>query len=1011
MKQRQTILFSLALLTASAAWPQSPAGFRQGEANTANRRVSSNGRYLVGERQTTHSWGLDSFKGFESFLTDLETGETEWLTEFGDDYTRCGSFTDVSDDKTVCGVFKDPEFSLTVSEMGYEDTLPLNVAAVWKEGKVTSLGLGTYSVSDFDNFADGSFASCISSDGRTVGGYVAIGNYAVQHPCVWTLGDGGWAFRQYAVPEGVRSAAVTDVSGDGSLAVGYAKCSGDKGVIPCYWTSPDECVLIDNGSKYCKGTSFVVSDSGEYIACSPDGRLAALYIVGSKVLRELPASAVRGVTVSIGGITDSGNMVGTFTNSREGVVRPFWYSYAGNALTDFDYYMYLFAPDTETPYSFGRYSNDNVSFSGMSAAGDVIVGNDTWGKPWCLVASTRFVTIPPGVDAPAAYVSAPDEVSVSFARGRERYMQYTAKEYVVYRNSEEAGRIPVEGLDKETKRLSFTDKGVEPGVKNYSVAVNYTDANNGGAEFLSPKSREKAVYVTRDLSFPLYDDFDSGSISTNGWFVERERGEFDYQNWGCPQYQGFDATPSLYCTVDQEVPYSYHILSRMIDASDRKTVYMSFARKWQFMNSADQPTESDSLSIELSSDGFEWKPVKDYALSDLEPASWNFEYLDLTELAAGKVFQVRLRVHGEAKAKHNWQIENLRIDEKPAYSPAEGLKGNTLDDGTFRLSWKNTLDAYPLNYLGNYTYNSITKAVGNEGKPLICVNRFTPEDLRVYRGKRITSVSTTVNRNETQEPVETRIAIVVYEDGKLIREQEITDLNENVYTTYPLEDPVIVSGDKEMMVGLKVLEHAVDQLPVVYHNTGARVSGKSDLYSEDGGKTWLKFADVYKGTESEMDGWASWLITPNLTDGDAASILDRDENVYGYEVYKNGELYSTLFNHWIQAWFEDARSTLGDSYQVRTHFVDGHTSPLSEAVVNDGNAAVATVEADGSFSVNDGLLSLGGATVKSVLYTASGLRVAETTGSVIDMRGLGRGLYVVKAFRADGSSVSAKILL
>lgn len=67
--------------------------------------------------------------------------------------------------------------------------------------------------------------------------------------------------------------------------------------------------------------------------------------------------------------------------------------------------------------------------------------------------------------------------------------------------------------------------------------------------------------------------------------------------------------------------------------------------------------------------------------------------------------------------------------------------------------------------------------------------------------------------------------------------------------------------------------------------------------------------------------------------------------------------------------------------------------------------------ADGPFSVNDGLLSLGGATVKAVLYTASGLRVAETAGSMIDLRGLGRGLYVVKAFRADGSPVSAKILL
>ena len=78
---------------------------------------------------------------------------------------------------------KDPEYGITITEMGFTYTLPLNVAAVWKDGKVISLGLGTYTTSDFTNFADGSFAMAISNDAKTVVGYISKGNYSVTYPC------------------------------------------------------------------------------------------------------------------------------------------------------------------------------------------------------------------------------------------------------------------------------------------------------------------------------------------------------------------------------------------------------------------------------------------------------------------------------------------------------------------------------------------------------------------------------------------------------------------------------------------------------------------------------------------------------------------------------------------------------------------------------------------------------------------------------------------------------------
>lgn len=180
MIMKKTILLLCAFMAATGAMAQSGAKFLQGETVTQNRNVSPNGKYVVGGGTLDKTWGLDNIRGFDSYIWDTETDVIETVTTFGgqDDYANAGYLTDVNDDKVICGYFKDDNYKLTMTELGYTNTLPLNVAAVWKDGQRTSLGLGGRDVSDFEYFFDGSFATAISNDSKTVVGYIGIGNLA-----------------------------------------------------------------------------------------------------------------------------------------------------------------------------------------------------------------------------------------------------------------------------------------------------------------------------------------------------------------------------------------------------------------------------------------------------------------------------------------------------------------------------------------------------------------------------------------------------------------------------------------------------------------------------------------------------------------------------------------------------------------------------------------------------------------------------------------------------------------
>ena len=1003
---------------------QSGATFTQGVNGMDNGRVSSGGKYLVGTSKTSYQWGFDNVTGFESYLTDLTTGETTWMTQYDEaDYSKLGAFADVNDEGVICGTMKDLDNQITITDMGDTYTLPLNVAAIWKDGQAQSLGLGTYGAADFSYFADGTFATAISDDAKTVVGYVSFGNYATVIPCGWVLDEtsGEYRYVEYASPENGMTTYVNDVSGDGKTAVGYCKIKGESWITyPCYWPTPDECVVIkDANVDYTSGTlsgnAFAISNNGRYAAITVDGTEPVLYSVeGQRIIRGLGTHAnVSGL--EIGGITDTGDIFGVYEYSGYGINRPFWYSMDNVMTVDFDYFIYLNAGGVDLPYRFSYWADENLEFTGVSADGSVIAGIDTFGPSWVLTCEPKVMSIPPSVTQVYANPSALGQVTVTFDRNKpEMYMYFTAKEYVVYRDGDEVTRIAVADLDAEGKTaVQYVDNNVAPGSHEYAVAVNYVD-DGTGEELMSPKCGEVKIFLESNFDFPLYDDFESQSLTTNGWTVQRDYGETDFQNWGCPTFFGLDGSAYLNTNSDQRYPYSYSVVSRHIDASGKESVYVSFAAKWQYVNSTDWEIDRDTLSLEISSDGIEWEVVKDFLMPDYVPDGWNFHYFDITPWAAGKTFQVRFRMHGQAVAQYGWRIDNFAIDEKPQHEAPEAI-GAADADGKFRLAWKNTLGAYQLNYLTNITRYADGLTLGNEGKEFIAVNKFEQQDLALYDGKYLTSVTTELNKYESEDLTPTRAAVVVYEDGKLIREQEITSPVFNSYFTVKLDEPVKIDASKELMFGLKLIEYGADQCPLVYMNSTLYKQGKSDLYSEDGGTTWKSLADYYATVpEHETEGMASWLVSGNVTDEADAAVGQYDTNQYGYEVYKNGQKYSDLFIHFLEPGFTDESSVEGDVYEVRAFYLDGTVSELSNQVKNNGTTGINNVEAggaaDGSYTVEDGRLTVNGDNARVEIYNASGSKVYDGAGRGVSLDKLGHGVFILKVYGEDGKTETRKLM-
>lgn len=1010
---RRTLLFLALSFTACWAGAQAvePCFIEVSDGGTTSTAMSPSGKYAVGQ-----STGVGDAPTFTSYLWDTEAGKLTWMAELDEtDYDKSGYFADVNDEKTIVGYFKDKKYTLTYQDMGDVFSAPICVAAVWKDGKTTSLGIGDFTLNDFTGFSDGSFASAVSADSKTVVGYINQGNSTTFTPCGWTYNEAtqAWDFKRYAVPAGSQGGQIGSISADGKVAVGYI--AYQLRGMPAIWTSPDECTLIEltaEDVKYKEEFNFnygyKISPNGQYVLFTLNNMTPCVYSVKDKKYVKIPPYA-DATGLSVRAISDQGDVVGAFRygNFFAGTyTRPFWYSYRDNKCTDFDYLIQTYAPDVDVPFSFQFSDKITSEPQSISADGTLIFGtNDT--KSWILRTESERVTLPEYVANVKAVNSKLREVTVSWDKTAIVPDGLTQKSYNIYCDDLLLAKVDAASTPAEATRVEYIQQEVRPGVHNYSVSGEYT--SESGKTYESPRTPAIAVPVAETFALPFFDDFESRDLMGKGWTNELLAGNIaDDLKWQLRSPgDGQNDSSSATTIIMTDKPYSAALTSRYMDATQLDYVYLSFFKRMQYANSDDWDLRVDSLSIELSTDDTNWVTVKDYPADEVVAGFWNFEQIDISKLAAGKQFKLRLRTHGQALAQLIWFLDIVKVGSEMEKPAPEGLTG-IAENGKVNLIWKNSINAYELSYLENS--NALYElTIGDEGNPFIVANAFDAAQLKSYDGKYLTSVTTFLFDSpylETTLP--TRASILIYVDNKLVHEQEITAIKQGETFTVKLDKAIKVDAAKELKVAMKIFDYDPEQMPIYYQCTDQFVPGKSDLYSQDNGKTWQKLSDLYSTIPGQEDwGYCCWPMRANITDEeviDDAPTLDT--NLMGYNVYRNGVQINDGIVFAAHMKYIDKQPLDEACYEVVAYYLNGDVSDFSEqyCIKNtpDGigeNRETTTVSIYPNPAAE--YIHIQGAFDRAKLLNATGTVVLETTESTLHVSSQPGGFYFLRVESGD----------
>lgn len=803
--------------------------------NASGKAMSPNGRYVVGVDPMEREFGIVGMIGFSSFLWDSQTGSVTWLTDGDqDNFEKTGSFTGVTDDKTICGYFKDENYKITITEWEGDFTLPVNVAAIWKDGQVISLGIGDYKLSDFQQFADGSFATAISNDGQTVAGFISIGNYAYNFPVMWKYNNSTkkWDFTRLELPANAVGAKTTSVSADGSVITGVIWYKNRE--VPAFWKN-GQCTLIQGqgadviyNADLNRGGAYGVSPKGDYVVFKFNKSVPGIYSVKENKYFKL-TEYEDATGIDFPAIADNGNVFGSYTfgSGWSGKYsRPSFYSHKDSQVIDFDYFLSLCAYGLEIPVSFNYEKKITSAIRSVSADGNSILGNNE-NTVWVLQIDNSEIVVPSLVENVSTRVKDLGEAAIAW-KSVETSENCSPESYNIYCDGNLLANIPV---DATSNVMKYIHKGVKAGTRLYSVSYIYTMKN--GRKMESPKSVGSSVCMPSTFEIPFFDNFDSGSIQANYWTVTAQKKNQYKINFGAPGYQGIGLTPGLYTALDHTQPYSAAVESRYLDARDLDKVYTSFLKRFLFMNGNNWSVGSDTLSLEIRKyDDENWTNVKDYFMKKSEESYWIYEYVDLSEYVANSLFQLRLRTHGQAKAQYSYQFDLFKVGSEAECAAPSGMIGEK-KDGKLNLAWKNEINAYELSYMvSNYEISVLNQALGDEGKTFIAANGFDAGDLSLFNGKYLTSVTAFINHDpNVEDSKNTHASVVVYEDGKLIREQQIENIVINKNNTLYLKEPVKIDVTKELKFGIKIFDYDERQLILAYQITDLFKPGKSDLYS------------------------------------------------------------------------------------------------------------------------------------------------------------------------------------
>lgn len=935
--------------------------------------ISSNGTYLVGNG----SYG--------AYLWNLGTTVKDNL-----DIIRVGAEEahDVTDDKLITGIYKDGQ-----SNKKY--------AGIWTNGVWNHLGPALVSPTS----SNVPVPAAITNDGKTVVGSSYVNDNYTSKAYSWTLEDGVVSDETVWQPDNMPGGVViTSISADGSVACGWAITTDGGSKKPIIWTSPTNFEIIDD-SKI--GECLRVSDNGKYIAMRYNSS-AAIYNVETKEINIIRKDAY------CTDVSDTGIAVGYYyytDNVRKAFV---WADKVG--AIDFSDYLAVYAKDVVLPagvdFSPSAMSLDQLI--NISPDGKTLVGWTGLSQFMARTFVLKMSEIPVMYERPKNLVAKPDlaartKVNLSW-EAPENAEGYTIQGYKIYRDSKYVNTVAASVFTYEDDVTADYSAG---GNVSYAVSAVYE------TDIETPKTETAIVTIINSYQIPFVDDFEYENITTNFWSLTPRKSGIWYIDTSYPP-NGYQGVCASYKTEGDGKNYSELFISKPFDATELENVYVSYLAT--ILPKSDLKVATDTLYTEIRTDfdTDDWKVLKKYPLKDPENmddfGNWSFEEFDLTDVAAGKLFQIRFRAEGNSSLLIYIEIDNFQVRATKEEEIVKEVRALKLNDNKVYLTWQRPSETYGLTYLDGkprYTVNT------QEGDPLIAANLIETEELKLYKGLYLTSISACLNTAKNiSVPAELKLA--VFEGTERVCSQDILYFESLHWNTYQLDNPILITGDKPLYVGIEIVSQERGDYPLYTGGRAVNLSdGKGNLFSDDHGETWNKLSDYLTIGQSpnKMPMPYNWCIMGNFSERDVV-FTENFEDIWGYEVLRDGVSITDTLMIFPQTFVDEIQPDENPSYSIRAYSSKTGWSALSEPVTPQ-TVSIGKITTDSSISVYPNpvtdKLKINGISETvlasivdmngKVLYTG---RVSEN--DFITIEDLQPGTYILYLKTSDDSVKEVKIL-
>jgi hypothetical protein len=904
-------------------------------------RVSPNGQYVVGVQ--------DNALGY---LFNTESNKFAGL--------GIGSAAlDVNSNGTICGTFKDPDFTIDTPD----GKLPITVAGVYEQGAWKSLGIGSLDIAKLSDTEEGSQATAISADGKTVGGCLFT-NMKIT-PCTWTKNnDGSWTNHVYDYPSDDKEAQgskVMTLSGDGTIAGGWAVIELGGPRLPILWKSPTDYTIVSTESS--STGIYSISDNGKYAVFAINNQ-SVLYYIEEDRYEIIPGHAGAHI-IEVTATSDNGIVIGysQFGDFMKGIWRNgFVYSKEIGFIDIFDF-IRVFASNVQLPDEIDSNGQLFTVPMDISADGKVITG---WHGP-SPAYSTSWILKLTQLQQP---LKKPRNVKASITKENHVTLTWEAPEssaskltgYRIFRNNTSL-------IITEPNTLTYKDTNIQnnSGRHTYNISAVYEQGE-------SPKTDDAFVIIADSHAIPFFEDFDTGKFETNYWYPD---------GWILSPFEGrgiygYGATSKANASTSK----SRTLTSKYLDATELNKVYLNYVLRYSI---EEVEFGKDTLNVEIAHDGLNWISVKKY-IPDTSSKLWKSESIDISTLIIGKFFQVRFRFYGEnSKSSTIWDLDNVRVDTVPTKNTqAPSALTGLLSEKKGEITWKTPAKTYELTYLKN---NEVV-TTGNSGKPFIVAISFGKSDLSLYKGKYLSSISAVINQDDPKE--ELKIALVVFLNGEKVVNQPVNSfVSTAAWNTFRLETPLLIDeSTNDLKIGISIIKQAKNESPIGMDYSQSPTS-HGNLYSEDGGSTWLKIYD-------DMGIRNNLTIIGNLTNtADDETAPKKDENLLGYIIYRNDQDqgFTPL------ARYTDNDTALGICYTVSAYYKDGLATLPSEPYCLKQDRRIDSNEVERTVvfpnPVSD-CIKISGEITKASLFDMNGKKIIETTQNSIPVSQIASGIYLLK---------------